>query len=155
MTNQMLLTSPVRIATLDDLDQLSVLFNQYRIFYQQPDDLALARDFLWDRLQNRESVIFVSKTDAHLAGFAQLYPTFSSVSAKRAWILNDLFVALDARKQGIASALLAQVLQHAHESGAAWVNLETTPDNVAAQALYRKFGFQLEQYYLTFSHALA
>jgi len=37
-----------------------------------------------------------------LMGFAQLYPSFSSVSMKRLWILNDLFVSSEARGKYIS-----------------------------------------------------
>ncbi|WP_354535560.1 GNAT family N-acetyltransferase [Ralstonia sp. 1138] len=155
MVSQSLSIMQVRAANLADLNQLSDLFNRYRGFYQQPDDLALARAFLSERLQCHDSIIFVADADSRLLGFAQLYPTFSSISAKRAWILNDLFVAANSRQRGVAGALLAEVINHARESGAAWVNLETASDNVVAQELYRKFGFQPEQNYLTLSHSFS
>ncbi|SEN42348.1 Ribosomal protein S18 acetylase RimI [Luteibacter sp. UNCMF331Sha3.1] len=145
----------VRPATIDDLDALSDLFNQYRMFYDQADDRRLARDFLAERMTRDESVVFVVPVADGLAGFAQLYPTFSSVSGKRAWILNDLFVSPHHRRQGVAGALLARCLAHARDSGSAWLTLSTAVDNDAAQALYRRFGFEQERKYLTFSHALS
>jgi ribosomal protein S18 acetylase RimI-like enzyme len=145
----------VRTATLNDVPALADLFNQYRLFYGQSHDLQLARQFLTDRFQNNESVIFVAVTENNaLAGFAQLYPTFSSVSAKPAWILNDLFVDQAHRKYGVASALLERVLEHGKSTKAARVSLQTAHDNTAAQALYKKFGFVQDNYYLTFSNSL-
>lgn len=147
-------TPPVRTATVDDLDALSDLFNQYRMFYHQPDDRGLARDFLTERMARNESIIFVVPVADGLAGFAQLYPTFSSVSGKRAWILNDLFVSPHHRRQGVAGALLARCLMHARDGGSAWLTLSTAVDNEAAQALYRRFGFAQEADYVTFNHPL-
>jgi len=147
-------TPPVRAATVDDLEPLSDLFNQYRMFYRQPDDRRLALDFLAERMRKAESVVFVVPVTDGLAGFAQLYPTFSSVSGKRAWILNDLFVSPHHRRQGVAGALLARCLTHARDSGSAWLTLSTAVDNAAAQALYRRFGFLQEANYVTFNHSL-
>ncbi|WP_043460167.1 GNAT family N-acetyltransferase [Azohydromonas australica] len=144
----------VRLAGPQDLAALSVLFNDYRTFYWQAGDLPLASSFLAERLQLRDSVIFVASAGAQeLAGFTQLYPTFSSVSARRAWILNDLFVAPDWRQRGVAKALMQQALEHARASGAAWISLQTARDNLPAQSLYRSLGFVPDEYYLSFSHA--
>jgi len=146
---------PVRAATVDDLESLSDLFNQYRRFYRQPDDRGLAREFLAERMARNESVVFVAPLAGALAGFAQLYPTFSSVSGKRAWILNDLFVSRRHRRQGVASALLSGCLAHARDTAAAWLTLSTAIDNASAQALYRRHGFEPDQQYMTFNHALS
>lgn len=45
------------------------------------------------------------------------------------------------RRQGHASALLADLLQTAHERHAHWVTLEVRRSNRAARSLYQKFGF--------------
>jgi ribosomal protein S18 acetylase RimI-like enzyme len=90
---------------------------------------------------------------AGLVGFAQLYPVFSSVSAQSAWILNDLFVDSAWRRRGVAAALLTAVLEHGKNTRAAWMSLQTAPDNQAAQALYKRFGFVPDDTYLSFSHS--
>src|SRR5581483_10999258 len=88
-------------ATLDDLDALAPLFDGYRVFYRRASNLPAAREFLRERLALRESVIFIARNERGEAlGFTQLYPCFSSVSARRLWILNDLFVAESARGLG-------------------------------------------------------
>lgn len=132
----------IRRATLDDLDALTPLFDAYRGFYGQRSEPELARDFLQARLQRGESVIFLGHVDSAPAGFTQLYPMFSSVRATRVWILNDLFVAPEARRHGVAQGLLQAAADFAREDGAARLELETTPDNLTAQALYRAQGWQ-------------
>lgn len=132
----------IRRANEGDLEQLSELFDLYRRFYGRPSDLSLARRFLEERMRAGESVIFVAQEEnGTLSGFTQLYPTFSSVSASRAWILNDLYVRETHRKQGIASRLLEQVQVFSRNIECAWVSLQTAKDNAQAQALYRKHGF--------------
>ena len=80
-------------AERDDLDDLVPLFDGYRQFYGQRSDLAAARAFLRERIERDESVIYLAYTEpGEAAGFTQLYPSFSSVSLKPLWILNDLYV---------------------------------------------------------------
>jgi GNAT superfamily N-acetyltransferase len=128
-------------AELDDLDALVPLFDAYRRFYGQTADLAGARAFLADRFKRGESVIFLAVVDGAIVGFTQLYPTFSSVSMKRLWVLNDLFVAPDARKSGAGRALLERAERWAAETGAKGLTLSTQITNLPAQRLYEACGW--------------
>jgi GNAT superfamily N-acetyltransferase len=105
-------------ATIADLDGVANLFNQYRMFYQQASDLDGAMTYIKKRMDNSESVIFVVKDNQKYAGFTQLYPSFSSISMKRVWILNDLYVEEGARKQGIGKMLLQKAKELAIDTGA-------------------------------------
>lgn len=138
-------------ATIKDLKGVSHLFNLYRIFYKQPSDYEDAESFISDRLKNEESVIFVAVHEGEYLGFTQLYPSFSSVSMKRTWILNDLYVQEEARKQGIAQALLDKAKLHAIQSNAKSLELQTAPDNTNAQKLYEKNGYQKDTSFLNYS----
>lgn len=133
----------VRPATLHDLDALVPLFDGYRQFYGKPSDAQGAREFLTARLRLNESQILIAR-DAHgePLGFTQLYPLFSSVRLVRTWLLNDLFVAAHARRQGVAKALLEAAVVHAKKSGVASLSLSTAHDNLPAQALYESLGWQ-------------
>ena len=131
-------------ATLNDLNCLSELFDLYRQFYQQKSDLDGANDFIKERLSNEESVIFIAFVENKPAGFVQLYPSFSSVSMKRTWVLNDLYVKENVRGKGFGEKLIKKALTFAEESGANGVLLETAKDNVTAQSLYEKNGFTRE-----------
>src|SRR5688572_21475277 len=133
----------IRRATLSDLDQLAPLFDAYRMFYEQPQDAALARAFLHERIERDQSVALLAVIDGAAVGFTQLYPTFSSVRAARVWVLNDLYVDRSARRQGVAQALLTAAAMFARDDGAIRLELETTPDNRNAQALYESGGWQL------------
>lgn len=133
-------------ATLDDLDALALLFDAYRVFYRQPSNLAAARSFIAARMQNGESVTFLARDadTAAASGFVQLYPSFSSVSVARIWILNDLYVAPDARRRGVAHALMERARAFAKDTGASRLVLETAEDNRRAQALYESLGYVRE-----------
>lgn len=137
----------IQKATLNELHSLSELFDLYRVFYEQPSNIDSARTFLRDRLVNEESVVFMAVNENESLGFVQLYPTFSSVSMKRSWILNDLFVKESARKRGVGEKLLQAAITFGESTGAKGVSLETGNENVNAQRLYEKVGFVKESNY--------
>ena len=125
----------------DDVSMVAILFDAYRVFYKQSSNLQAAFDFLEQRVDKNESTIFMATLQGEAVGFIQLYPIFSSVSLKPAWLLNDLFVAENARRQGVAEALLQQAKQFALETKAAYVMLQTSEDNYKAQSVYEKNGW--------------
>ena len=131
----------IRRADARDVDAVAPMFDSYRQFYSQPADLSRARDFLQRRMAHRESVLWVAERDGVVVGFAHLFPMFSSVRAARIWVLNDLYVAADARRGGAARSLLEAAAQFARADGAARIVLETARDNTAARALYRAAGW--------------
>ena len=65
----------------------------------------VTREFLKDRLINKESVVFIAFEKNNPIGFVQLYPSFSSVSMERLWVLNDLYVKEIARKKGFGEEI--------------------------------------------------
>ena len=128
-------------ARLEHFEAVSQLFDQYRVFYNSPSDIETARRFLQDRFHKSDSIIFVASNNGRIVGFTQLYPSFSSVSMKRIWILNDLFVEQACRKQGVAKLLLSMVEDFARQTGAIRISLATQTSNVAAQSLYESLGY--------------
>jgi ribosomal protein S18 acetylase RimI-like enzyme len=143
----------VRRAELQDLAPLAHLFDHYRQFYKQTADVAAARAFLSERFVQKDSVIFVGSPDASgsLIGFAQLYPSFSSVGLKRLWILNDLFVSPEARQLGAAKKLIEACVLFASQDGARGLTLKTAVDNVVAQKLYEASGWKQDEKFLTYN----
>ncbi|MGB3294354.1 MAG: GNAT family N-acetyltransferase [Phormidesmis sp.] len=129
-------------AQIDQLEAAARLFDHYRVFYEQSSDLAAARHFLQERLEAKDSAIFLAVENARAIGFAQLYPSFSSVAMKRIWILNDLFVERSHRNQGIARLLMNAAKNHARDTGAIRINLSTQTGNAAAQSLYESLGYK-------------
>ena len=124
-----------------DVGRIAPLFDGYRQFYKQPSDVDACRRYLHDRLTRGESVVFLASLDGRAVGFAQLYPTFSSLSLKPLWVLNDLFVAPGERTHGVGSALLEHARQHALSTGAKGLSLATAIDNFTAQRVYEKLGW--------------
>lgn len=132
----------VRQAELEDVDALVPLFDAYRQSYDQPSDLPRARNWLRARIGNNESVVLIAEQDEAACGFAQLYPMYSSVQTSRIWVLNDIYVPPEARRSGIAKALLKAAVEYARADGASHLQLETGRRNEAARALYRASGWQ-------------
>jgi len=137
-----------------DLDAVHELFMGYLAFYQRSLDPEAARIFLRERIQNEQSVILVAWLDGRAVGFTQLYPAFASLSLKRSWILNDLFVAETARGHGIATALMAAAKQLALDTGACEIFLQTARSNSTAQALYQKLGYVRDDEFLVYTLAI-
>ena len=148
------MTIAISRATTDDLDELVPLFLGYLDFYQRDAEPAAVREFLGARLHNNESVIFLAQLDGRAVGFTQLYPTFASLSLKASWLLNDLFVAPDARGQGAAEALMQAAQGLAVETTACEIFLQTARDNSAAQRLYERLNYVRDDEFFVYSLAL-
>ena len=146
----------VRQAGAEDVDLVAPLFDAYRQFYAQPSDLALARAFLAERLTRGESVIFVAERDGRPVGFVQLYPLFSSTAARprRLWLLNDLYVAPEARNGGVGRALMDRARQLAQATDAVGLELATARTNVRAQRLYESLGYRIDEHFLRYELGL-
>ncbi len=130
-------------ATINDIEQLSILFNEYRIFYKKESDIIGAKRFLLERMINKESEIFiVENNDRTKVGFVQLYPLFSSTRMQRIWLLNDLFVHLNFRRFGLSKLLIDKVKNHCVETNACAIILETEKENTIGNQLYLSSGFQ-------------
>tara|TARA_R110002111_G_scaffold262289_1_gene337867 strand:- start:170990 stop:171439 length:450 start_codon:yes stop_codon:yes gene_type:complete len=138
----------VRQAVLSDLEALVPLFDRYRQFYGRPSDLSAVREFLAARFNHGESVMFIALAAATPVGFTQLYPSFSSVSLGRTFILNDLFVSADHRRNGAGSRLLSAAVDYARTLNAVRLTLSTEITNETARALYQSTGWKRdEQFY--------
>lgn len=137
------------------LDMIVPLFDAYRRFYTQAEDLAGARKFLSSRLSNGDSTILLALSDGRSVGFTQLYPSFSSVSMQPLWILNDLFVDPGARRCGVGRRLLDAAVEFARDSAAIRLVLATAVDNHAAQALYVSAGWEVDSQFEHYNYALS
>ena len=133
----------IRQAGEKDIAAIAPLFDSYRQFYDKPPDPRGAEQFIRERLTKEESVIFLAERGGEALGFVQLFPSFSSVSAFRLWVLNDLFVARSARGLGVGRALMEEARAHAIRTGAKRLTLETVVENRAARSLYESLGYVL------------
>jgi GNAT superfamily N-acetyltransferase len=138
-------------AGLNDIGTLDILFSGYLEFYQRNHETLSIRNFLSERISNKQSIIYIAQSCNRAVGFIQLYPTFASLSLKPSWILNDLFVLPDARGVGVANALMGAARQLAVETGACEIFLQTARSNHKAQALYEKLHYQRDDDFLVYT----
>jgi ribosomal protein S18 acetylase RimI-like enzyme len=140
-------------ATLDHLDLLTPLFVKYREFYGELPFPDSSRAFLEKRLRRKESVIYLAlqdDDDNKLMGFCQLYPSYSSLSLKRVWILNDIYVAEDARRMLVADHLIKSAKKMAKETQAVRMRVSTSSNNEAAKKTYESIGFKVDTQFVNY-----
>ncbi|AKK71556.1 acetyltransferase [Chryseobacterium gallinarum] len=132
-----------RKAILSDLPELAKLFDQYRVFYHKPSDIPAAENFIRERIENKDSEIFVAEENGKLTGFVQLYPIFSSTRMQRYWLLNDLYVNENYRGKGYSKELINESKELCRSSKACGMLLETAKSNEVGNQLYPACGFEL------------
>src|SRR5919204_5651878 len=96
-----------RVGTAD-LDHLLPLMRAYCDFYEvdPPDErlLALSRALIED--PEREGVQLIARDRDRAVGFATIYWSWATTSAERIGVMNDLYIAPEARGTGTAEALI-------------------------------------------------
>jgi ribosomal protein S18 acetylase RimI-like enzyme len=147
----------IRKATIQDLDQLTTLFDQYLVFYKKPSNIERHKSFLKERLENNEAIIFIAFDEIvkeKAIGFTLIYPTFSSILLSKILILNDLFVDSSIRNNGTGEKLILETIVLAKEMNVNLVRLRTAKNNIIAQGLYHKMGFVRDDLVYTYDLAV-
>jgi GNAT superfamily N-acetyltransferase len=141
----------VSVTTVEesDLYDLLPLIRSYCDFYDvaPPDGklIALSRSLLADPAD--EGIQLIARDDhGRIVGFATLYWSWSTFTASRIAILHDLFVSPDARRSGVAQALMTSCRDKASERGAQELTWQTAKDNAVAQSLYERLGAQRSEW---------
>jgi GNAT superfamily N-acetyltransferase len=136
-----------------DLDELLPLMRGYCDFYEvTPSDeelLALARTLIADPDQGVQ--LIARDDDGRAVGFATVFWTWSTLSAARLGVMNDLFVSEDARGGGVADALIAACAERCRERGAPELAWQTAYTNLRAQAVYERVGAKRDERWLDYS----
>lgn len=140
----------VKRATLEDLNPLAVLFDEYRQFYGASSNVALSYQFLKQRFQNEESVIFIHVKDQVFTGFILLYLGFSSVACSTYYILDDVYVTPSYRRQGSAKQLIDTAILFARQKNAQRISLDTQKNNYQSHQLYEQMGFVKDSEFQTY-----
>jgi GNAT superfamily N-acetyltransferase len=140
--------------TEHDLPELMPLIRAYLDFYEvKPGDesmLALSRSLLAD--PELEGVQFIARDEEQRAvGFASLFWTWATTRGGRLGVMNDLFVAPEARGSGTAEALIEACRARCAERGAVALEWQTAVDNHRAQALYDRVGAQRSDRWLDYT----
>jgi GNAT superfamily N-acetyltransferase len=133
---------------LQELPQLVELFEEYRQFYQHAAAPDKAAAFLRQRIQARDSVVYLLLDElGRPIGFAHLYPYFTSVGLERLWLLNDLYVRVADRGKGYAYHLINHAKELVRRTGAKGLTLATAKKNAIGNSLYPRAGFVRDEAY--------
>jgi GNAT superfamily N-acetyltransferase len=127
--------------TAEQLASVAEVFDQYRRHYGQPVVAGQTLAWLSDHTSHRRLSVFVAHARADLAGLATTVVVPASLRLGCSWQLRDLYVVPDARRRGVARALVGAVRQAATAAGAIRLSVQTEPSNIAALQLYRTSGF--------------
>jgi GNAT superfamily N-acetyltransferase len=131
-----------------DLAELLPLMRGYCDFYEvSPADdalLALARALIAD--PERDGVQLIARSDGAAVGFATIYWSWATTIAARIGVMNDLFVAPEARGTGAAEQLIEACVDECRQHGAAELTWQTATDNERAQRVYDRVGATRSQW---------
>jgi ribosomal protein S18 acetylase RimI-like enzyme len=125
----------------EQADLVVPLFLAYSEFYGQKASVERARAYLEDGL---------TQGSTRPVGFIQLHPSRSSQLLARRWMINDLYVLPEMRRERIGSKLLDMAKAFALTTGAKDLVLRTASNNVAARALYESQGWVTDDGFLTY-----
>jgi GNAT superfamily N-acetyltransferase len=123
----------------EEFEALLPLIAAYQRFYEVDDpdtdrNRAFFRRFLAPSAIGE--LLAARDEGGAILGYACLYWHFSSLQATDTVLMNDLFVAPEARGRGVGRALIEAAAAVARERGAPWLEWSTAPDNHTAQRLY-------------------
>ena len=140
----------VRRAQVEDLQQLSVLFDEYRQFYGASSNQELSYQFLKQRFEDQQTVIFINTKDDIFTGFILLYLRFSSVACSKFYVLDDVYITPVFRRQGAAKQLIDTAILFAKHEQALRITLETQKNNYQSHKLYESMGFIKDDEFQTY-----
>jgi GNAT superfamily N-acetyltransferase len=145
-------------ATRKHVEMLTDLFQAYLAFYRRAHDRELVKTYLLARMMRKESAIFIALEGAgggtEAVGFAQLYPSFSSLRLSRIWVLNDIYTVPSRRRNGVAHLLLAAARTMAVGTSSTHVELLTERTNRAAQRVYESVGYRRDDLFYRYEQEL-
>lgn len=131
----------IRRLAATDRESWEKLWQGYLVFYGHPLP-AEQTELTWNRLLNSEAGLnaLVAEQGGELVGIAHFWWTPSTWIKNKDLFLEDLFVAESSRGQGVAKALISELVQICTEAGGIKVHWQTHKDNQTARALYNKLG---------------
>jgi GNAT superfamily N-acetyltransferase len=148
----------ISTVTEEDLPELLPLMRGYCDFYEvDPSDedlLAMSRALIAD--PEREGIQLIARDeDGRATGFATIFWTWTTLSASRLGVMNDLFVAEHARGTGTAEELIAACAERCRKRGVRSLDWTTAQDNYRAQRLYDRVGAKRDERWVEYSLAIS
>ena len=119
----------------------------YRQFYKYQKDLNNSKNYIYKRIINNESIIFICIKNEKIIAFVQLYETFDSLNLNKKLVLYDLYVLEKYRKLGIGRKLMNKSKDFAINNNFSRIELSTSIDNYNAQKLYESLDYIRDKEY--------
>ena len=113
----------IKIAQPDDFEKIGEIFDLYRQFYKKESNVEACKNYIKERLSNKEAQIFYIENEKECMGMTQLYTTFDSLELSKKIILYDLYVRSEYRNKGIGRMLMNAAKSFAEEKGVTSVYL--------------------------------
>mgnify|MGYP000899189754 CR=1 FL=1 len=129
------------------IEDVSILFDLYRQFYKYKKDLKNSKNYIYKRLINNESIIFIAIKNEEIIAFVQLYETFDSLNLSKKLVLYDLYVLDKYRKLGIGRKLMNKSRDFAKINKFPRIELSTSINNYNAQKLYESLDYIRDKEY--------
>jgi GNAT superfamily N-acetyltransferase len=143
----------IQPVTEEDLPELLPLLRGYCEFYEtDPSDEALLELSRWLLVHPEDGIQMLARDKGGRAvGFSTIYWTWRTMHASRIAVLEDIFVAPEARGTGIADELIRDARTRAREHGARDLTWQTAKTNERAQAVYARIGAERDDGWLDYS----
>lgn len=139
----------IKIVAAEDFGELLPLVRAYCDFYEaspSDEDLLSLFEALIEHPDCEGLQLLARSPAGEPVGFATLYWTWSTTRAGRSGVMEDLFVAPDARGSGVVEALIEQCVAQCRRRGAGPLSWQTAPANARAQRVYDRVGATREQW---------
>ncbi|WDZ76072.1 GNAT family N-acetyltransferase [Ensifer adhaerens] len=96
---------------------------------------------LTDAATELDAALFCARINGRLAGYIALSKAWNGFAE-----VDDIAVDREARRTGVAKALMDLAVSWAKEQGLPGIRLETQSNNVGACRFYERYGFELAGY---------
>ena len=131
----------VRPATEADLPALRALYAEFFAEYPPPPYRAIELEQELAEVEEiaRKEIALLAEEDGKPIGFTL------ARSREGTGYISDLFVREEARRLGVAKALLAGAIEALRAQGLSHVTVKVDEKNAPARAVYDRLGFRTEQ----------
>ena len=136
-----------RVGTAD-LDDLLPLMRGYCDFYEVSPSGEQLRALALTLLEHPDTSgrQLIAREAGEAVGFATIFWSYSTLSAAAIGVMNDLYVAPQARGKGLGAQLIRACEAECSAHGVGILEWETAPANARAQSVYDRFGAQRSEW---------
>lgn len=137
----------VRLAQASDASGIGKLYPAFLASYGHHSDQQSSRQFVAKLLSEPWVRFFVAtEGGSDIIGFLGGALTYSAVSHGHAFVINDIFVDLSARRRGVAKALIAALDDYCRGSGLVKIFVEVSEDAEAVSGMFKRAGYRLQSH---------